>query len=174
MLIAEVEGLKQDIGRWVDHFGRDRSSLIPVLHEVQRKYRHVSGLAMQVIADRLGLHPADVYGVVSFYAFLDHRPKGKFVIRLCQTISCDMAGKQRIAQQLMNELGIRFGETTPDGRFTLEYASCIGMCDLGPALLVNDEVHVRVTPATVHEIVEKCKASFGVHALVARPEEAHP
>jgi [NiFe] hydrogenase diaphorase moiety large subunit len=126
---------------------------------------------MQVIADQLALHPVEVYSVVSFYAFLDHRPKGKFVVRLCQTISCDMAGKCRVARQLESDLGIRFGETTADGKFTLEHANCLGMCDQGPALLVNDEVHTRVTPEKVHEILEGCRRTFGVHA--AQPKEAH-
>jgi len=111
-----------------------------------------------------------VYGVVSFYSFLDHRPKGKFVIRLCRTLSCDMQGKDRVARQLENDLGIRFGETTPDGKFTLEWANCIGMCDQGPALLVNEQVFTRVTPEKVHDILEGCRRTFGVYALEQKEE----
>jgi len=109
--------------------------------------------------------------VVSFYTFLNKTYKSKFVIRLCQTISCDMAGKDRVARQLENDLGITFGETTPDGRFTLEWANCLGMCDQGPALLVNDRVYTRVTPETVHDIVELCRKTFSVYALAR--EEVH-
>jgi NADH:ubiquinone oxidoreductase subunit E len=170
MLTTEQERLKQDIATWVERFGCERGSLLPVLQEIQKKHRHVSGLAMQLVADHLGIHPAEVHSVMSFYAFLDDRPKGQFVIRLCQTISCDMAGKQRIARQLMNELGIKFGETTRDGKFTLEWANCIGMCDQGPALLVNDAVYTRVTPAMVHDIVETCRQAFGLHTLGAKGE----
>jgi [NiFe] hydrogenase diaphorase moiety large subunit len=91
-------------------------------------------------------------------------------VRLCQTISCDLAGKARVARQLENELGIAFGETTPDGRFSLEWASCLGMCDQGPALLVNDRVYTRVTPDQVHQIIEDCRKVFGAHA--AQPVHA--
>ena len=120
---------------------------------------------MQVIADVLDIHPVEVYSVVSFYSFLDDKPKGRFVIRLCQTISCDMFGKSRVAKQLENELGIKFGETTPDGKFTLEYTNCLGMCDRGPAMLVNNQVFTQVSPEKAHEIVEKCRQTYGVFAL---------
>ena len=119
---------------------------------------------MQVVADELGIHPAEVYGVVTFYAFLRQESKGRFVFRLCQTISCDLAGKARVARQLENDLGIGFGQTSADGHFSLEWASCLGMCDQGPALLVNDKVFTRVTPEQVHQIIEECKQTFGAHA----------
>jgi [NiFe] hydrogenase diaphorase moiety large subunit len=167
MFVTDQERMKQDIAAWIERFGRRRSSLLPILQEIERKYRHVSAVAMQVVADGLGIHPVEVHSVVSFYSFLSERPKGKFVIRLCQTISCDLAGKDRVAQQLMNDLEIRFGETTADGRFTLEWANCLGMCDQGPALLVNDKVYVKVTPVDVHDIIESCRRTFGVHAQAA-------
>ena len=93
---------------------------------------------MQVLADLLDLHPVEVYGVVSFYTFLNSEKKGRYVVRLCQTISCDMAGKDAVAAALREALGIEFGETTEDGVFSLEWANCLGMCDQGPAMLVND------------------------------------
>jgi NADH:ubiquinone oxidoreductase subunit E len=79
------------------------------------------------------------------------------VIRLCGTLSCDFAGKDAVADALRAELGIDFDQTTEDGLFTLEWASCIGMCDQGPALLVGDEVHTRVTPDAVRAIVAACR-----------------
>jgi [NiFe] hydrogenase diaphorase moiety large subunit len=141
-----------------------------VLQNIQKKYTRITEFAMQVTADLLNIHPVEIYGVVSFYSFLDQRPKGRFIIRLCRTISCDMLGKQRVAQQLENDLGIQFGETTPDGRFTLEWANCLGMCDQGPALLVNDQVFTHVTPERVHDIIEGCRKAFGAHTL---QEEVH-
>ncbi len=161
----ETDRIRAEIQALVDHHGRERSALLPVLQGIQRKYSHISDDAMQVVADLLGIHPSEVYGVVSFYSFLGHEKRGKFVIRLCRTISCEMQNKDRIARQLENDLGIRFGQTTEDKRFTLEWANCIGMCDQGPALLVNDRVYTRVTPGMVHEIVEECRRTFGVHAL---------
>jgi [NiFe] hydrogenase diaphorase moiety large subunit len=114
---------------------------------------------MQTIADVLDIHPVEVYSVASFYAFLHGAPEGQFVIRLCGTLSCDFAGKDAVADALKNELGVGFDESTDDGLFTLEWASCVGMCDQGPALLVNDQVHTRVTPETAREIVAACRAA---------------
>jgi NADH-quinone oxidoreductase E subunit len=170
MLVSQQQKIQDEIRGLVTQHGRHRAALMPVLQEIQRRHSYVSDFAMQVVADELGIHPSEVYGVVSFYAFLHSAPMGRFQIRVCRTISCDLAGKTRIARQLENELGIKFGETTPDGRFSLEWASCLGMCDQGPALLVNERVYTRVTPDQVHRIIEDCRKVFGAHA--AQPAHA--
>ena len=170
MLVTEREQLREEIETWAEEFNRERSGLMPILQHIQRIYGHVSDYAMQVVADALDIHPVEVYGVVTFYGFLSVKPTGRFVIRLCRTISCDMAGKDRVARQLENDLGIRFGETTEDGHFTLEWANCIGMCDQGPALLVNDQVFSRVTPDRVHDILDTCRRTFSSHALTKQME----
>jgi [NiFe] hydrogenase diaphorase moiety large subunit len=161
MLLTERQRLRDDVDAWTEHYGKERSAMLPILQRIQEKYLEVSPYSMQVVADHLGIHPVEVYSVVTFFSFLHESCRGKFVIRLCQTITCDMAGKDRIACQLRNDLGIDFGQTTPDGKFSLEWASCIGMCDQGPALLVNDQVFTKVTPDMVHDIVETCRRSFG-------------
>lgn len=166
MLVSEREQLRANIEKRVEDFGNNRSALIPVLEEVQLKYGHVSEYVMQVLADVLNIHPVEVYGVASFYSFIGHKPKGRFIIRLCRTLPCDMKGKKRVARQLENDLGIRFGETTADGNFTLEWANCLGMCDQGPALLVNERIYTRVTPESVHDILEECRKVFGVHHTI--------
>jgi len=168
MLMTERDRLAAEIAGLAEKLGRNRTSLIPILLEVKRKYHTIDSYAMQVIADLLAIHPVEVNSVVSFYAFLGDRPQGKYVIRLCRTLSCDMAGKSRVRRQLENDLGITFGETTADGKFTLDWANCMGMCDQGPALLVNDRIHTRVTPESVHEIIETCRRAFGVHAAEAK------
>jgi [NiFe] hydrogenase diaphorase moiety large subunit len=165
MLVTQRERLREELVKLADKFGHDRSALMSILQEVQRRYYHISDYSMQVIADLLDIHPVEVYSVVSFYHFLHERSQGQFVIRLCRTISCDMAGKRQVARQLENDLGVRFGETTPDGKFTLEWANCLGMCDQGPAILVNEQVFTRVTPEKVNRILDQCRQSFGVHAI---------
>ena len=165
MLVTEQDQIRKDIGDWVERFGHNRGSLLPVLQEIQKKYHRISDFSMQVVADLVGIHPVEVYSVVSFYAFLGERQKGNFIIRLCRTVSCEMQEKDRVARQLENDLGIAFGQTTPDGKFTLEWANCLGMCDQGPALLVNDEIHTRVTPTMAHDILSDCRKTFGIHVL---------
>ena len=163
MLVSEREQLRENIVGWVKQYGSNRSALIPVMEEVQREYGHISEYVMQVVADILDIHPVEVDSVVSFYSFLGHKDKGRFIVRLCRTISCEMQEKQRVAQQLENDLGIKFGETTANGHFTLEWANCLGMCDQGPALLVNERIYTHVTPEKVHDILEECRSTFGVY-----------
>jgi [NiFe] hydrogenase diaphorase moiety large subunit len=166
MLVSEAERIKENVAAWADRYGRGRSALLPILHEVQQEYRRIPEYALQEIANALGLHPTEVYGVVSFYSFLDHRPQGRYVIRLCRSVSCDLQENQTIERQLENELGIRFGETTPDRNFTLGWTGCLGMCDQGPALLVNDRVVACVTPDLVHELVKACRHHRSIEALL--------
>lgn len=170
MLVTERERLREELVELADRLGRQRSSLMPILQEVQRRHFRISEYCMQVIADLLDLHPVEVYSVVSFYSFLDEKPRGQFVIRLCRTITCAMAGKEHVARQLENDLGVAFGQTTADGKFTLQWANCLGMCDQGPALLVNDQIFTRVTPEKVHGILEECRQAFGVHAVAGAKE----
>ena len=157
--------LLEDVKALAAKHGSDRGALLAILQDIQAKYQEISDFAMQAVADLLGIHPVEVYSVVTFYHFLKRGDEGRFVIRLCRTISCDMADKDAVAVQLENDLGISFGETTKDGRFTLEWANCLGMCDQGPALLVNDQVFTHVTPDRIPEILEACRKAFGPHTL---------
>jgi NADH-quinone oxidoreductase E subunit len=173
MLITKHDLLKKDIQSLVEHFGSDRSALMPVLQKIQEKHCYISEESMQIVADMLGIHPVEVYGVVSFYSFLDEKPKGQFKVRLCRTISCDMQGKEAVARQLQNDLGIDFGQTTSDGMFTLEWTNCMGMCDQGPAMLVNDQIYSQVTPDMVHEIIEECRRAFRWLKVESEHMEGH-
>jgi len=171
MLLTEQERIREEVVDLVRRMGCDRSALLPILQEVQRRYYFISPYCMQIIADLLDIHPVEVDSVVSFYHFLAEKPQGQFVIRLCRTITCDMAGKEPIARQLQNDLGIKFGQTTPDGKFSLHWANCLGMCDQGPALLVNERIYTRITPEKIHGILAECRQMFGVHALAGKERQ---
>ena len=162
MLVTDSDRLQADVVAIVDRHRRDRSELLTILEEVQQSQRAVTPFAQQVVADLLGLSPSQVASVVSFYGFLDSRARGRVVIRLCRTISCQMQGTQRIARQLENDFGIRFGETTPDGAVSLAWAHCLGMCDRGPAMLVDDNLYTQVTPEQVHTIVADARRAAGL------------
>ncbi len=161
MQVVYRQQLTQEIEELKKEFGSDRSALMPILHTMQERYRYIPDRVLQSVAHALGIHPAEVEGVASFYSFFETREKlGKYVIRLCQTISCDMAAKSNVARQLENELGIKFGETTRDGMFTLRYTNCLGLCDQGPAMLVNERLFARVTPDLVHQILVEAQRDF--------------
>jgi len=157
MLVSEKHGLTLEIEKLAEQYGRTRDALLPILQEIQMRHGYVSEFAQQEIANFLDIHPVEVYGVVTFYAFLSRKPEGRYIVRLCQTIACDLAGKEAIARAIERELNIKFGETTPDTKFTLEYINCMGMCDQGPALLVNDDVYTHLTPHKAVEIIKSYK-----------------
>jgi NADH-quinone oxidoreductase E subunit len=157
MLVLEKNAVTEEIELLVAKYGKDRSSLLPILQDIQRNHKHVPDFAQQEVARLLDIHPVEVYSVISFYAFLNTQPKGRNIVRLCQTITCDMAGKENVAKAIERELGIKFGETTKDNKFTLEYVNCLGMCDQGPALLVNERVFPKVTPEKAVQILSEVK-----------------
>src|SRR5665647_3099714 len=133
------------------------ADLIAVLRRAQAEYGHLPEPVVREIARLTGILESRVFSAITFYAFLAERRQGKFIVRLCRTISCDLQGKDRVARRLENELGIGFGETTGDGMFTLEWTNCLCMCDQGPALLVNDRVLTRVHAESVPGIIAECR-----------------
>ncbi len=157
MFVEEKTGLIEEIDKLVAKYGNTRSSLLPILHEIQKKYRYISDFAQQEIAKRLKIHPVEVYSVISFYSFLNSEPKGRNLVRICKSIICDMKGKDAIVKALERELGIKIGETTPDKKITLEYLNCMGLCDHAPAMAINDRVYTDLTPEKAVELVNNIK-----------------
>ncbi len=157
MRVIDYEQLREEVMEVAALTNYNRASLIPVLRTVKDKYRGVDSEAMQIIADVLGCHPVEVNAVATFYTYLNPETQGRFIFRLCRTYSCELAGKEEIARQLARDLGVDFGETSADGAFSLEWANCMGMCDQGPAMLVNEDVYTKLTPNRVHTIVQDYK-----------------
>jgi|BarGraNGADG00212_2_1021979.scaffolds.fasta_scaffold09633_2 [NiFe] hydrogenase diaphorase moiety large subunit len=156
---------RDEIVAIVDRHGRERTSLVPILADVKRSLHQIDSETMQIVADLIDVHPVEVYSVATFYAFLHGAAEGTHVVRLCGTLSCDFAGKQAVADALRAELGIDFGQTTSDGMFTLEWTSCLGMCDQGPALLVDDRMFTQVTPDRVEQVLADVRAGGAQAAL---------
>jgi len=171
-LVTERDRLRDDVTAIAELTGYNRSSLIPILQEVKAKYRGVDSYAMQLIADVLDIHPVEVYAVATFYAFLQPETEGRYVFRLCRTLSCDFAGKEQVAKQLEEALGLDFGETSPDGTFTLQWTNCMGMCDQGPAMLVNEQVYTQLNQAKVRAIVDEYRLKAEEHGTQRAPERA--
>ena len=154
MVAAELEKLREEVTAIAELTNFSRASLIPILRDIKEKYRGIDSEAMQLVADILGMHPVEVDAVSTFYSFIHPETQGQFVFRLCRTYSCELAGKEEVVEQLERDLGIGFGETSADGAFSLEWANCMGMCDQGPAMLVNEDIHTELTPDKVHALVE--------------------
>ena len=148
--------------------GNDRLRMMDIVRQVQDRFGCVSGEAMDQIARLVNTHRVEVESVVSFYAFLSNQPKGKVVIRLCNDVIDWMAGSDRVAQVFEQELGIKFGQTTPDGKITLEYTPCIGMCDQAPAALINNVVITDLHRSTAREIVQELRQHLDPQRLVRK------
>ncbi len=172
-----AENLEQTVGSACRSVGNDRTRLMDVVRTVQARHGAVSGEAMDLIAATLGIHRVEVEAVVSFYAFLSEKPKGKVVIRLCNDVVDRMQGADRVAQAFSEELGIPMGATTPDGAITLEWAPCIGLTDQAPAALVNEVPLTRLTTDRAREIVRELKKHGDPRKLVkeiGHGNNAHP
>ena len=137
-----------------DKHGRARDSLIPILQGIVERYNYLTDEAMVEVAKELDISAADVYGTASFYTFLDTAVRGKYVIRVCKTITCSMKGKSEIIQTLEDMLKIRVGETTSDRQFSLIETNCIGWCHKAPAILINEIPYTELTPEKVVEIIK--------------------
>jgi NADH:ubiquinone oxidoreductase subunit E len=129
--------------------------LIPVLEEAQVALEYLPISVQKKIAEGLNLPLSRVYGVVTFYSFFTMTPRGKHTVRVCLGTACYVRGGKAISDTLKKEFGIEEGETTPDRMFTLETVRCLGACGLGPVIVVNEDVHGRVKPSKVKEILSQ-------------------
>jgi NADH-quinone oxidoreductase subunit E len=134
--------------------GHARESLMPILQGIVQKHNYLTDEAMVEVARELDISAAEVYGTASFYTFLDTQVKGKYVIRICKTITCSMKGKSDIVHTLEEILKIKVGETTTDKQFSLVETNCIGWCHKAPAILINEMPYTELTPEKVSEIIK--------------------
>ncbi len=138
-----------------DKHGRDRKALMPILQEIVETHNFLTDESVINVARELDISAADVYGTASFYTFIETRELGKYVIRVCKTIVCDMKGKNAIIEALEETLKVKVGQTTPDKKFSLLTTNCLGWCHKGPAMLINEDVYTELTPEKVIRIVEE-------------------
>jgi NADH-quinone oxidoreductase E subunit len=136
---------------------QEEKNILARLKEAQEKFGYVTEAAITGIADSLGVTVGDVYGVATFYSFLSVKPLGRNVIRICQSLPCYLKGAETVIKSLSDVLGIAPGETTPDGRFTLDLTNCIGACDLAPAMLVNGELHGNLSADRIAQVLDAYK-----------------
>ncbi len=135
------------------------SQLISVLHKVQRRFGYLDRAHMDAVAHLLGVPAAKVSGVATFYHFFRLTPRGKYVISVCMGTACYVKGAEKVLDRIREELGIDLGETTRDGLFSLEESRCLGTCGLAPVLMINEEVHAKVSPEQVPALLHKYAAA---------------
>ena len=134
---------------------REKDNLIQILNEVQEHYGYVPKHAQEAISEYLGLSMAEIYGVITFYTRFTLKPKGKYNIAVCLGTACFVKGSEKIMDRLKDRLKIKPGETTEDGKFSIEETRCIGACGLAPVFTVNGEVYGRATVKMLDEVLDK-------------------
>ena len=138
-------------------YDKDKSNLIQMLNEVQEAYGYVPKHAQLAISEHLGVTMAEVYSVITFYSRFTLKPKGKYNVAVCLGTACFVKGSEQILDKLKQKLGIDVGETTPDGKFSIEATRCIGACGLAPVFTVNDEVYGNATPELLEKVIDEYK-----------------
>jgi len=141
----------------LETYTKDKSNLIQILNEVQEYYGYIPKSAQVEISEYLGLPMAEVYGVITFYSRFTLKPKGKYNIAVCLGTACFVKGSEQILDKVKEKLGIDVGETTPDGKFSIEATRCIGACGLAPVFTVNEEVYGKATPEMIDKVIEEYK-----------------
>lgn len=142
-----------DVKSVVSRFAHDRGNLIPLLHAVQDAAGILTEESMKEIAEWLGIPFSEVYGTATFYTLFATEPKGKYVVRFCDSPPCHIEGAQVIKRAIEDFIGAKVGETSKDGLFTFEEVSCVGLCGVAPALMVNDDVYGNLTPDAIPDIL---------------------
>ncbi len=146
---------QQVVQKVVDRFKADPEALVEILRDLSEELGYLNHEVLHEVAEKLRLVESHVMSVASFYSMINLQPTGKHVIKLCQDAPCHVMGGDVIWETLQQELGIPFGATTPDGKWTLLTTSCIGACSVGPVMMIDQEIYGNLTSERVREILSR-------------------
>ena len=164
MCQCNCNGPKSDLSQLdeiLKEYGGVSSNLITILQKAQNIYGYLPKDVMYHIADNVGITPADVVGVATFYSQFRLTPIGKYLIMSCQGTACHVNGSERVLNAITNYLGIKSGETTDDGLFTVEEVACLGCCSLAPVIMINGEAYGNLTPDSAVEVIKNIQKEEG-------------
>lgn len=161
MSFAVPAKLETEINELITHYPQKRSASVMVLHALQDHFGHISPEAMEWTAAKLGLQPINIYELVTFYPMFHQEPIGKFHLKVCRTLSCMLGGSFKLHEHLCGKLGLdphKHGpQSTPDGKFTVEFVECLASCGTAPVMMCNEDFYEGVTTQKAEEIVGRCK-----------------
>ena len=149
------EEMFKELDEFIESVNNDAKELIAILHRAQEIFGYLPMVVQTHIAKKVHTSVSKVYGVVSFYSFFSMKPKGEYVISVCLGTACFVRGSGKILDRVEELLGIKNGETTPDGKFTITTLRCVGACGLAPVMQINDKTYGNVTPEMVEEILSE-------------------
>ena len=153
--------LESELDELVTHYPQKRSASLMFLHALQEHFGCISKDAVEWTARKLGLQPINVYELVTFYPMFRQEPLGRTQIKVCRTLSCSLAGANELRTHFCQKLGLdahkHGAQTTPDGKFTVEFVECLASCGTAPVMMVNDDFYEGVSHAKADEVCAKCK-----------------
>ncbi len=149
------EKVSNEVKQILEIYTQDKSNLIQILNEVQEKYGYIPKQAQTEISKYLSIPMAEVYGVITFYSRFTLKPKGKYNISVCLGTACFVKGSQALLDRLKERLKIEEGETTPDGKFSIDATRCVGACGLAPVFTINNEVYGKATVKKLDEVLDE-------------------
>ncbi len=150
-----TDAMKQEIVTLFDKYPTKQAALLAALHKVQDTYRHISEQAMLELAELLEVSPAQVSDTAGFYDMYSLRERGRHTIGLCESLSCELCGSESLLTALEEKLGIKPGQTTEDGKFTLMLMQCLGACDFAPAMLIDKVLYKNVSVDKLDDILKQ-------------------
>ena len=153
----------KQINEICDRYTDEKTPLMMILSDIQKEFGYIPLEVQQIVSERTGVSVAEIYGVVTFYSFFSLKPKGKYVIGVCLGTACYVKGAQQVIDKFSDILGIKAGETTADGMFTIDALRCIGACGIAPAVTINGKVYPKVSVDAVAKIVDEYKALGGAN-----------
>ena len=153
--------LEAELNELTTHYPQKRSASLMYLHALQEHFGYISREAVEWTASRLGLQPINVYELVTFYPMFRQQPAGRYVIKVCRTLSCALGGSHQLHAHLCERLGLdphgHGLQTTKDGKFSIEFVECLASCGTAPVMMCNDDFHEAVGKEKADEIIGKCK-----------------
>ena len=138
-----------------DQFDNNKENLIMILQAIQKQYNYLPRPALNYLSTKIGIPYSQIYGVATFYATFSLEPRGRNIIAICTGTACHVRGAERVREQIIKNIQINDGQTTQDGRFTLETVRCIGCCSLGPVVKINDDMHARLSTDEVGKVLDQ-------------------
>jgi NADH-quinone oxidoreductase E subunit len=146
---------EKKLDEYISHYPIKRSAVLPALFIAQDEHGYVTDEDVKYLAKRLDMRVNEVEEIVTFYSMYSREPVGRYKLQVCRTISCMLLGAPQVTEHLCKKLGVEVGETTADGKFTVQEVECLGYCDLAPVLQVNFDYHEQITPERAGEIVDQ-------------------
>lgn len=149
------DDLKQEISSILQEIKKDRGNLIPILHKITQRFGYISSQALYEVSEQTAIPLSEVFSVATFYRMLPTQERGRHVILFCESLPCHVVGGREVLQALKTELQLEPGQTSPDQKWTLLTTSCLGVCNFGPVISIDGNIHGNLTPESLPEILKK-------------------